>query len=660
MAQLNCQASDLEQWNPNASDRQDCLLGQQLTFTRRKSSSTCSLPSSNRFDEPKVSRRVCACDEDDFECDGGFWKDAASGVCVLMGLDPLQPFSCPLGTEYYGSSGYRKIPMSQCAGGMDKVGTQKRACTTRSQPPPNSPPVLAPLPLPSTAPIQFQSNEFVHPPIHHFYFLNSLILMVLDDGGVVWKSLDGGFHFLAISIGATDGVIRMELNAYHKERAYFFSRTELFMTNDNGASFNSIHLPKSSNSDDVVEIAVVGGELGDSPLRFHPEEEDWLLFHVDVNCPGPNCLTSVYWTKTAGAKWEKMLDYAKSCNWMRSDQFQATSRSNVYCDEYATKEGNQRSLRQDVLQLTRSQNFYQSREVLFPDIIGSVLSSSFMVVAIYEQRRPLKLSLEVSSDGARFSSAKLPESVEVTDVGYTILDNPTKYQLFLDISANHKGVGDWGTLLMSNSNGSIFHVSLMHTNRNRNGFVDFEMLVGVEGVALANQVINPQEVELGASKKMATRLTVDGGATWRPLDSPSSPPVGAQAGDGACDDCHLHLHGFTDKSSVGNEMGDAFAPGMVVAVGNVGKYLEAYGGGDTFMSLDAGLTWRLIQRGPHYFEFGDHGALVVMISSTDPVDYLWFVLFINVFCCFLLILIRLVLAEAIVIRCNCYNSLQLL
>ena len=36
---------------------------------------------------------------------------------------------------------------------------------------------------------------------------------------------------------------------------------------------------------------------------------------------------------------------------------------------------------------------------------------------------------------------------------------------------------------------------------------------------------------------------------------------------------------------------------------------------NTYFSRDAGLTWFEIAKGSHIYEFGDHGALIVMVGS---------------------------------------------
>ena len=85
------------------------------------------------------------------------------------------------------------------------------------------------------------------------------------------------------------------------------------------------------------------------------------------------------------------------------------------------------------------------------------------------------------------------------------------------------------------------------------------------------------------------------------------------------DDCELHLHGAshwqrgTWKTRLGSVYSQPSAPGVVLATGNVGEYLS----GDaqivnTFLSRDAGATWTEILKGPHIYEFGNHGGLIVV------------------------------------------------
>ena len=60
-----------------------------------------------------------------------------------------------------------------------------------------------------------------------------------------------------------------------------------------------------------------------------------------------------------------------------------------------------------------------------------------------------------------------------------------------------------------------------------------------------------------------------------------------------------------------------------MGVGNTGKYLKDWEEGDTYVSDDAGLTWKKALDEPHLYEFGDQGAIIVAIEDTvtDKIKY---------------------------------------
>lgn len=103
----------------------------------------------------------------------------------------------------------------------------------------------------------------------------------------------------------------------------------------------------------------------------------------------------------------------------------------------------------------------------------------------------------------------------------------------------------WGNLLKSNSNGTYFGVALEHVNRNDRGFVDFEKMIGLDGIALVNIVSNVEEATISGEKHLQTRITHnDGtfsrraidfmilisysGGTWTPLNPPTTDSQGNQ------------------------------------------------------------------------------------------------------------------------------------
>jgi hypothetical protein len=69
-----------------------------------------------------------------------------------------------------------------------------------------------------------------------------------------------------------------------------------------------------------------------------------------------------------------------------------------------------------------------------------------------------------------------------------------------------------GTLFVSSAEGTYFVQALADTNRNEYGIVDFETLVGLEGVGIANVVSNREEVVgWNEEKKLKSVITYDDG-----------------------------------------------------------------------------------------------------------------------------------------------------
>lgn len=65
------------------------------------------------------------------------------------------------------------------------------------------------------------------------------------------------------------------------------------------------------------------------------------------------------------------------------------------------------------------------------------------------------------------------------------------------------------------------------------------------------------------------------------------------------------------------------AIGLVMAVGNLGKYLSNQKGSvHTYLSRDGGRAWKEVRKGSHVYEIGDHGGLLVMASDENPTNTL--------------------------------------
>ena len=78
----------------------------------------------------------------------------------------------------------------------------------------------------------------------------------------------------------------------------------------------------------------------------------------------------------------------------------------------------------------------------------------------------------------------------------------------------------------SNSNGTYFNLAVEHVNRDANAYVDFEKMIGLDGIAVINVVSNPEEAALSSNKKLQTRITHNDGGRWKPMNPPAKDALG--------------------------------------------------------------------------------------------------------------------------------------
>ena len=65
------------------------------------------------------------------------------------------------------------------------------------------------------------------------------------------------------------------------------------------------------------------------------------------------------------------------------------------------------------------------------------------------------------------------------------------------------------------------------------------------------------------------------------------------------------------------------APGLVMGVGSIGPYLRPYEECDMFLSVDAGLTWKMVGMDAHKYEFGNQGSILVAVNDDEGVYTMW-------------------------------------
>ncbi|XP_047271962.1 VPS10 domain-containing receptor SorCS2 isoform X4 [Homo sapiens] len=122
-----CGEEDYSSWELSNLQGDRCIMGQQRSFRKRKSTSWCI---KGRSFTSALTSRVCECRDSDFLCDYGFERSSSSesstNKCSAnFWFNPLSPpDDCALGQTYTSSLGYRKVVSNVCEGGVDMQQSQ--------------------------------------------------------------------------------------------------------------------------------------------------------------------------------------------------------------------------------------------------------------------------------------------------------------------------------------------------------------------------------------------------------------------------------------------------------------------------------------------------------------------------------------------------------
>ncbi|GAA6008486.1 vacuolar protein sorting/targeting protein 10 [Rhodotorula paludigena] len=595
-----CENRDLEKWYARTIGGQpDCLMGHKQWFMRRKQDADCVI--GEKWKDPVGREEDCPCTDEDYECDYNFAPDA-NGGCIPVGPEDIPKGQCLREDDkFMGSSGYRLIPGNTCdvKRGIKKDALVEKPCHAGKEAP---------------GLVSHQTFTFPGYVIDHAYFDKSHTLLAFTNKNRVWQSSNEGFSWHEVINGAH--IVAMTIHAYSRDRAYLITESRtVHYTTDKGASWNSFQAPADPNG------------LGVPLLDFHPLRPDWLIWTGQINCgdgDSSTCRAVAYMSKDNGRSWSKLEEYVRTCSWGRDKKLRIDEKV-IFCESYRDKKGSQRAAlnNRNPLQLVAGDYFYSKKRTLFENIVGFATFEEYMVVAeVHENSHAI--NLQISLDGKTFALARFPPNMQLGNQAYTVLESTTD-SVFLHVTT-HADIGsEWGTVFKSNSNGTYYTPSLENVNRNTAGFVDFEKMIGLDGIAVINVVSNPEEAALSSNKKLQTRITHNDGGRWKPMNPPKVDALG-QSYPCSGTSCALHIHGYTERRDPRATYSSPTAVGLMLAVGNVGEHLASYVDSDTFLTRDGGFTWEEVHKDAHMWEYGDQGSILVIANDEEATNHVTYTL----------------------------------
>ena len=595
-----CKDDDFEKWNARVDEKGEpiCVMGQKQSYRRRKWDADCFVD--EEFKDPVPNFDRCACAKEDFECDTNFVPSDDRSECEPASFLDDPENQCKDGQETFTApSGFRLIPGNECdPKAKDAVNLDvdiKRPCNDSVRPP-------------VSGKVGQEITEFKADKFQEFFYLEASDRAAKDDETVVMRTNEHEVYITRDAGKSWKHILKDEEitaiypHQYFNDVVFFLTPgRKVWYTYNRGDTIASFEAPEDPTRD---RLQILG---------FHQKYRDWLIWTGGVNCGSSSkgqCHNVAFFSEDRGENWAHRLRYVNKCEFIK-EEGRGGIEQLLYCEQYEDEELSGR------LQLKWSDNWFADDHKPFDDIVDFATMSEFIVVAARNQEDEDALTCHTSIDGQTFADAQFPPSLEVPrEKAYTVLDSST-HAVFLHVTVSNLMDAEYGSLIKSNSNGTSYVMSLNGVNRDKRGYVDFEKMLGLEGVILVNQVANIEDAEKGAGKKLKTLITHNDGAQWAPL---LAPPKDAEGRDYGCDPsdrdrCSLHLHSYTERTDPRATFSSPSAIGLMIGVGNVGEYLARKGDADTFITRDGGVKWVSVKKGRYMWEYGDQGAIIVIVEE---------------------------------------------
>ncbi|KAJ6150747.1 Vacuolar protein sorting/targeting protein 10 [Penicillium chermesinum] len=437
------------------------------------------------------------------------------------------------------------------------------------------------------------ATELNYVPLNLFYFEGTNTVLFNDIAGTAQISYDGGekWEIIKGDDGSMEGAVEAIIqHPQDNARAYVVGRHgKHWATNDQGKSWTSFKLEGAP---------MVAGMTG--PFSFNGWDARKAIFTtMGFNLFG-GWHTEAFYTVDDFKTVQPLREMVYECSWAAGTA--------EFGKDLETRDGLADRILCVVPGLKAIDNSVRLiySDDFFSDVEGTEVNLNpgrpvsgkeiklravkKYIVAGVQSKGTTELALFISDDSKEWHRAEFGGH-RIEQDAFTLLES-TNYSIQVDVQTT------WD--------------DNRHTNRDENGLVDFEKIANIQGIVLVNTVKNWEKVGEpdNEPKTLVTKISFDDGSSFQSLK------VG---------DDQLHLHSMTtyDKLHKLAGLGRIFsspAPGLVMGVGNTGDSLKEYSKGDLFVSNDAGLTWRKALEGPHRFEFGDQGGIIVAVSDDEKTD----------------------------------------
>ncbi|XP_052741999.1 sortilin-related receptor isoform X1 [Bicyclus anynana] len=412
----------------------------------------------------------------------------------------------------------------------------------------------------------------------------------------------------------------------------FTNKTESFRLGDDANSgyaqldkfFNHAKYPEfcvfvDSTNKKLYYTQDNGVTITRSDLSFHPSE---LAFDEEV----PNryvildkvdSTRNLYMTLDGGKTFKLIQSYVKTFLWSSAPGY-----AKMFYVERWKPGGNS-----TVLSVNDPANIMVNAHELFADAKDFQIKGDFMF-ATKQSKEKNSLDLYISHQRGPFFKAQFQTELDLNK--FHIADVTDK-RIFVSVMHTENLANLYVSEISRNFTQYNFVLSLEQVlcyfpegnwkdswleDVTEDPFTDLYRVEGLKGIYIASKVNHKSQVSNIEPEHLVSLITFDHGVTWSPINPPVEDENGKPLNCHIENSCSLHLcqkfsqlYPVTRSASI---MSSKSAPGIIMATGVLGKSLKGIPG--VYISRDAGLTWRRILKDYYFFNYGDHGGVLVAVK----------------------------------------------